>query len=89
MARRKAEPRHEECPHCGALFRAGRPACPECGSDAETGWREADDIDYLSVEIPDGLDAPDRPSPRRSAAVAAIVVLLLLAFVWVFVLGRW
>ena len=45
----------EECPNCGATFRAGRLACPECGSDAETGWRGAEDLDYLAVEIPDGV----------------------------------
>ena len=26
------------CPHCHEEYPAGRPACPHCGSDAETGW---------------------------------------------------
>jgi hypothetical protein len=28
------------CPHCGSVIPAASPACPECGSDAETGWSE-------------------------------------------------
>ena len=30
-----------ECAHCGAEVPAGAPACPECGSDEQTGWSEA------------------------------------------------
>ena len=28
------------CPNCGAEVPEGAPACPECGSDEETGWSE-------------------------------------------------
>jgi hypothetical protein len=28
------------CPNCGAAIPAGAKACPECGSDEETGWSE-------------------------------------------------
>ncbi|MEZ5963535.1 MAG: hypothetical protein R3F56_06785 [Planctomycetota bacterium] len=78
-----AQPRMEECAHCGHLFRAGRPACPECGSDASTGWKSSDDIDYLSVELPD--DAPLAPSANAThlwwwlAMVAAVVAALVFA----------
>src|SRR5262245_18760560 len=48
-----------ECPHCGYALRAGRAACPACGSDDATGWRSAEDVDYLSVELPDGYAESD------------------------------
>ena len=41
------------CPLCGARFRSGQLACKECGSDAETGWKSGEDIDYAAVDIPD------------------------------------
>jgi hypothetical protein len=40
------------------MFRAGKAACPHCGSDAETGWADADEIEYQSVEIPDFYEDP-------------------------------
>lgn len=30
-----------ECPNCGAEVPSGARACPECGSDEQTGWSEA------------------------------------------------
>ncbi len=77
-----------ECPHCGASFRSGRLACPECGSDARTGWRDAEDIDYLSTDIPDLLPDVDTPPPAVPTLRIALVVALLIGFVLVFVL-RW
>ena len=80
----------EECPHCGTVFRAGRLACPECGSDANTGWKSADEIEYQSVEIPDYYDeSPAKPSgwiPRW--LFVAVAVLVVLSFLFAFVLGR-
>ena len=51
------EPTYAECPHCGVLVRVGRLACPSCGSDASTGWKSEEEIDYQSIEIPDFLPA--------------------------------
>lgn len=39
------------CPHCGAEIRSDAKACPNCGSDDETGWSQKT---YL-----DGIDLPD------------------------------
>lgn len=39
------------CPHCGAEVPRGARACPECGSDEQTGWSEETNTG--------GLDLPD------------------------------
>ena len=41
----------EICPNCGAEVPQNAKACPECGSDEETGWSEE--------ARNDGLDLPD------------------------------
>ncbi len=40
-----------ECANCGADIPRNARACPECGADERTGWRES--------SIYDGLDLPD------------------------------
>ncbi|MGQ0613963.1 MAG: hypothetical protein ACT4PV_09530 [Planctomycetaceae bacterium] len=42
------------CSYCGAITPQGALACPQCGSDAETGWREEDSVDGL--DLPADLD---------------------------------
>jgi hypothetical protein len=39
--------RYFTCPHCGAQVPSSATACPECGSDNETGWSEAAAYDDL------------------------------------------
>jgi hypothetical protein len=41
----------EVCPHCGASVPAGARACPECGSDDQTGWSE--DASKPDADLPD------------------------------------
>jgi hypothetical protein len=41
----------EICPNCGATVPRNAKACPECGSDEQTGWSDATETD--------GLDLPD------------------------------
>jgi hypothetical protein len=41
----------EVCPNCGAEVPPRTKACPECGSDEQTGWSEE--------ARQDGLDLPD------------------------------
>ncbi|HEX5052787.1 MAG TPA: zinc ribbon domain-containing protein [Planctomycetota bacterium] len=84
MTRKK--PRREifECPQCGADVPVGAKVCRECGSDARTGWLDSTEIDYASVDLPQGYaDDPDHPGalpgPRRSWWVAAIAILAALA----------
>lgn len=56
-----------ECAHCGASIPPSAKACPSCGADERTGWRETSIYDGL--ELPDrAFDddaAPRAPLPRR------------------------
>jgi uncharacterized protein (UPF0212 family) len=72
-----------ECPHCGAEVRLGRRSCPECGSDAATGWQSSEEIDYRSVEVPEGYGPTIDETRRRRRwplFVVALLALLLLLF---------
>lgn len=79
---------HEfDCPHCGAAVPERAAACPECGSDDDTGWSsnaydaeyEEDEFDYdayIAREFPEG-------TPWRASTpfwIFAVAGLLLLAF---------
>jgi uncharacterized membrane protein YvbJ len=44
-------PPPEICPQCGAEVPPNALACPECGSDYETGWSE--DADAQRLGLPD------------------------------------
>ena len=85
--RRRRRPQTEECPHCGTTFRHGRLACPECGSDARTGWNSAEQIDYASVEIPDTYEELVEGAPRRRSGpgkglIVLVLVLAVLTLTW-------
>lgn len=52
--RARAEPpRQRDCAHCGAPLPAGARSCRECGSDAETGWKDEEELFLASVELPE------------------------------------
>ncbi|MBL8729747.1 MAG: hypothetical protein JNM25_15065 [Planctomycetes bacterium] len=93
--KRRRTPRREsfECPHCGADVPIGSPVCRECGSDADTGWQDGAEIDYRSIEIPDGYGPDEHASgttstgPRRWIVVTALVVAAALVC-WL-VAARW
>lgn len=44
----------EVCPNCGVDVPPGARACPECGSDEDTGWSE--DAAYDEVGLPEEFD---------------------------------
>lgn len=58
----------EECANCGAEIPRDAKACPECGADERTGWRETslyDDLDLPESAFEAGTDlAPKRPANR-------------------------
>lgn len=41
----------EVCPNCGAQIPRNAKACPECGSDEETGW--SDEAHASGLDLPD------------------------------------
>lgn len=77
------------CPVCGAVVPEKAKACPECGSDDETGWSDEGRADSLG--LPSGeFDYDDYvksefegEKPKRKFGVVwvvtAIVLLILLA----------
>jgi hypothetical protein len=58
-----APPPPDTCANCGAAIPRHARACPVCGADERTGWRE--------ISAYDGLDLPDvayeEESPRPTA----------------------
>ena len=69
------------CAQCGATLPPRAHACPECGADERTGWREQSIYDGL--DLPE-LEAESPQFPRRSGPlawywlIAAVIVLLIL-----------
>lgn len=59
-------PPPSECANCGASLARDARACPECGADERTGWRDTGETDYASLNLPDSAyDDGDRPLARR------------------------
>jgi hypothetical protein len=64
--------RYFACPHCGAKVPADASACPECGSDNETGWSEA--AAYEDLLLYD--DEPPADSSRHAAWPQYLIVIV-------------
>lgn len=86
----------EVCPQCGALVPARARACPECGSDEQTGWSDRaqaqrldlpdDEFDYDEfVKEEFGEGGRDKLKPRGLKWRWWLVALGLVAlFLWAF-----
>jgi hypothetical protein len=88
-----ASSRGFDCPHCGARVPARALACPECGSDRQSGWSEDadawagelpaghgedEDFDYEEALRAEGLAPDDRLSrAQRARRLTALVCLAL------------
>jgi RNA polymerase subunit RPABC4/transcription elongation factor Spt4 len=58
-----------ECANCGAAIPPNAKACPECGADERTGWRETsiyDDLDLPESAWSDGAEV------RRARKIARV-----------------
>ena len=56
----------KECANCGAAIPRGAKACPECGADERTGWRETsiyDDLDLPESAWSDEAENSSKPTP--------------------------
>ncbi|MDG2123346.1 MAG: hypothetical protein P8J87_06605 [Verrucomicrobiales bacterium] len=87
------------CPVCGTEVFANAKACPECGADDRSGWREdageIDDHSALNLTGDDDFDydkfvAEEFGSASHSSLSGKlwwiVAIILLLAFLFVFVL---
>ena len=60
----------EECAQCGAEIPRRARACPGCGADERTGWRESSIYDGL--ELPGESFGHDASEPAKTASGRAI-----------------
>jgi hypothetical protein len=71
----------EACANCGAAIPPRAKACPACGADERTGWR--DESVYDGLDLPDEAYRDEPRAPRRSGLawywiVAGLLVLAAL-----------
>ena len=60
----------EECANCGAAIPRHAKACPECGADERTGWRENEQTRYDGLDLPEeAFEDESRPPTRKPATV--------------------
>ena len=92
MAKRRKPEDYFHCPHCGAKVRCGAMACPECGSDDETGWsedwdgevptgygeeKEFDYDEFMAQEFPEHANRAARfPRMKWIWRMAALLILI-------------
>jgi hypothetical protein len=79
------------CPVCGEDVPRGALACPECGADEKSGWRE-DAERYDGVDLPDEFDYDEFTrrefgSSRKPAGISTVwwvtaIVLVLLTLLY-------
>ncbi|MDQ2660229.1 MAG: zinc ribbon domain-containing protein [Verrucomicrobiota bacterium] len=96
MAARKQSPRKqapEICPVCGEDVPPRALACPECGADEKSGWREDaenldglelpdDDFDYERFVQEEFARSPKPAGINRVWWITAIVILFALVAVY-------
>ena len=71
-------PPPDECANCGAEIPRDAKACPECGADERTGWRETSVYDDL--DLPDAAYDEETPrAPRRARLAWYWIVTALIA----------
>jgi hypothetical protein len=58
----------DECANCGAAIPRGAKACPECGADERTGWREGADSIYDGLDLPEEAFDDDESTRAKSDA---------------------
>ena len=74
------------CPVCDAEVAKGSLACPECGSDDQTGWSK--DTIYDDLDLPDPGYGKEEPSLKTQARSWRMVALGLIALLGLLLLLR-
>ncbi len=75
------------CPNCGTEVPLKALACPECGSDENTGWSE--DTMYDELNLPEAETSNTRSTTslfQNKYFLYIVAILALLAFLWIYVL---
>ncbi|MCP4425709.1 MAG: zinc ribbon domain-containing protein [Chloroflexi bacterium] len=67
------------CPHCGAEVDYDAPACPECGSDDETGWSEDTAYDGLYLDDDEPLPESGWFSTGSKTVVTGLAIIIVVA----------
>lgn len=80
----------EECANCGAAIPRTAKACPECGADERTGWRETEETSYDGIDLPSSaFEDENTPKPKTARRInglawywwlVGVVLLALIAF---------
>lgn len=68
------------CPNCHADVPINALACPECGSDRETGWSEEAQYVHLLPDKGDGETDASRSMTGQKYSMAAIALVVAVAF---------
>ncbi|MGR3310831.1 MAG: hypothetical protein ACUZ77_08645 [Candidatus Brocadiales bacterium] len=76
------------CPNCGVDVPIKAKACPDCGSDENTGWSE--DTMYDTLDLPE-IETPTEQPPSSSLFqnkyfISIVTIVALLAFLLIYVL---
>ena len=75
------------CPICGTDVSIKATACPECGSDEETGWSE--NTMYDGIDIPDINESNVQTSGsilHNKLFLSIVAVLTILAIIWLYLI---
>src|SRR5437899_5219428 len=93
--KKRSRPATVTCPQCQGTFAASRLACPHCGSDAQTGWRDEHDFGPFTDEDYDevvadiqGRDEFDTPKWRRRKRLITVTGLVLVCLFVFWLLAR-
>lgn len=80
----------DECANCGTPIPPGAKACPECGADERTGWRETSVYDGLDLPCDTSEVNPETQPSHRVNGIAwywwLFAVIAVLSFAIAFVL---
>jgi uncharacterized membrane protein YvbJ len=66
------------CPHCGAAVPSDASACPECGSDEETGWSEDAAYGFFYDDEPEA--STSKFTTRTKTLLAVLATLTISAY---------
>ena len=83
------------CPHCGAPLPRKAKACPECGSDENTGWSDSAQADHLGIPeesfdynefVQEEFGSSRNPKPKGIRWIWWITALILVVAFLLFIL---